>query len=98
MPLGTIIKTIMALGSIDDLIKLKNLITKLIQKKKPNVVIKTKSNIMMDLAFEIETEKEFEDLTQKEILEAIARRVVSLAIQWDKDAIGYCDAYEIEEE
>lgn len=44
MPLGAVIKTIMALGSIDDLIKLKDLITTLINRKKVTNAEDTRSD------------------------------------------------------
>lgn len=56
-----------------------------------------KTNIMMDVGFTIETEKTFEELTQAEVIAAILNRCQSLLLEWDKDAIGYCDEYEVTE-
>jgi hypothetical protein len=55
-------------------------------------------NIMMDIGFTIETEKEFEELAAAEVMAALLTRVASLLREWDKDAVGYCDEYEIEED
>ena len=57
-----------------------------------------KQNIMMDVGFTIVTTKDFEELTQGEILEALLIRVSSLCTNWEKEAIGFGDAYDVEED
>ena len=57
-----------------------------------------KKNIAVDVAFTIVTEKDFEDLTQLEVMQALLTRGISLMNHWEKDAIGFVDEYEVEEE
>jgi hypothetical protein len=53
-------------------------------------------NMMLDIAFEVTTENSFEDLTREEIMTGVLKRMVSLMDAWDAEAIGFCDAHEIE--
>ena len=54
-------------------------------------------NIMMDVAFTIETTKEFEELTQAEVVSALLKRVAGLLENWEPEAIGFCDSYDLED-
>ena len=61
-----------------------------------------KYNHMFDLAFTIESEEEYaRKIGEKALMAALLRRIADLADESDgdiKNAVGYCDSYEIEEE
>ena len=52
---------------------------------------------MVDMAFSVETTNTFETLTKGEILIAIHKRLASLIENWEPEAFGFCDEYDIAE-
>ncbi len=55
-----------------------------------------KVNMALDIAFSIETENTFENVTKDEIYYGLLKRLASLMKEWEPEAIGCIDEYDIE--
>ena len=55
-------------------------------------------NMALDISFTVLTENDFEHVTKDEVYQGILRRLAMLMKNWEPDAIGYVDEYEVEAE
>ena len=64
---------------------------------KPAIKLKNKVNMSLDICFSIETKNAFEDVTKEEVYEGLLKRLATLMKNWEPEAIGWVDEYEIED-
>ena len=55
-------------------------------------------NMALDISFTVLTENDFEHVTKDEVYQGILRRLAMLMKDWEPEAIGYVDEYEVEDE
>ena len=52
-------------------------------------------NMALDISFTVLTENDFEHVTKDEVYQGILRRLAVLMKNWEPEAIGYIDEYEV---